>query len=1178
MRTMYRGLCPNCGGDANDEELLTNGVCGRCVGFRASSKAEVYRSLLETGRLRNVKDVFELAMEMEEFSNLFRRLVGSEPWSLQETWMRRMLLGRSFSIIAPTGIGKTTFGIVAAIHLHQKKGLKSYLIFPSSLLVQHVYERFGEYLSKLGEGPRVTAYYTGVPKPKTLLDDIMFGEFDVLITTDRFLYSRFDTLRGKEFDLVFVDDVDSFLKSPRNIDKVVELLGYSPEVVETVLKKIRAKSLDENPENYRRSVGKKILIVSGATSRAKRTLRVKIFRQLFGFEPGHTFELVRNIGTYYLRLEKPAAMVAAELLEKFGGGALVFVPQTQGVEGAENLAEELRRRGIPCMAYQKFSPSMLEKFEKGEYEALIGVASSRNPLARGIDLPERIRYVAFAGVPRREIVIERAEYRPQMLLTVLKHVAPLLDEPVAAEAMRLMGSLSRVIPTSAEVVERVREAIATGTDLTGFEGHVQRLVKQARTLLDKIMTPEMVAAVSERADIRLSITSTGFSLVTPDVDGFIQASGRCSRLYAGGITRGVAIMLVDDEKSFYSFSKRLETIYDETMEPFDMEKVAEDFKRVDEDRRKVALARMGRLETARQDMMRNALVVVESPTKARTIATFFGRPVRRRINGLTAYESISGNALLTVVASGGHVFDLTTSGGYHGVLITDSKYIPVYTTVNRCMECGQQFVDSARCPYCGSEKVSSKLTVVEAVRQLALEANEVLVATDPDAEGEKIGYDIYCFVKPYNERVKRLEFHEITRKALAAALASPRDVKESLVEAQLLRRIEDRWVGFELSKKVQEIFGRKNLSAGRVQTPVLGWVVNRTEEAAKKIPALAITLADGLVFEFLNPAELDKMEELFNRGSLTCSVEVSSELRVVAPAPPYTTDSMLRDAWQYLRMGAAEAMAAAQTLFESGLITYHRTDSTTVSTTGLGVAKAYIEDKFPTFFKPRTYSREGAHECIRPTKPLDEKTLSYYISSNILRTVAKIGKRELALYGLIFRRFMASQMPEARVLYQRLTVKMLSNVLEVERPVEIVEEGFLRFNPVVTVQPRVEPGTRKVVAMQVRKVPAARLFTEGELIAMMKSRGIGRPSTYAKIIQTLYERNYIFQNAGRIISTKLGKAVYRYLSNTFGEFVSEDLTRKLERVMDEVEEGQKDYIEVLRELYGSLKTFTALTK
>ncbi|MCS7117356.1 MAG: reverse gyrase [Thaumarchaeota archaeon] len=1191
MKMLYRGLCPNCGGDASDEELLTNGVCSSCVPFGATSREEVYRYLSKVRKLKRFREPLELSMRVEEFKELFRRLVGSNPWSLQETWARRVLLGRSFSIVAPTGLGKTTFGLLMALYLSVVSGAKSYVLVPSSLLVQHVVEKASRYVEKLGRGVRVVGYASGMT-PSVMERNILSissGDFDVLITTDRFLYNRYELLKGKEFDFVFVDDVDAFLRSPRNIDKVIELMGYDPAAVETVLRMVRIsrkrratdaeleeyEALDRELMKFKRTDRNKVLVVSGATLRARRTLRVRAFRHLFGFEPGHTLELVRNIGNYYVEVRGDVKATVLEILKRHGGGVLVFVPQTAGLEGAEGLARLLNESGISAYAYRRASSRLLNKFVDGTYGALVGVASSRSPLARGLDLPETIRYVVFAGVPRREIKVEDNEYRPQMLLAVLKHVAPLLEGSEAAEALRITSSLARVVPTTAEVVEKVRSALEGGLKLEGFEGHVQELVVQARSLLRRIMTPEWVARLAERADIQMKAVDGGLSLIVPDADGFVQASGRCSRLYVAGITRGVTITVVDDPKAFHGLRRMLETLYEETLEPYEEDKVRWDFVRVDEDRRKVVMAGRGELPPERFDVIKSALVVVESPTKARTIASFFGRPARREIGDLTVYESIGGEYVLTVAASGGHVLDLTTEGGYHGVLQHDSKFVPIYTAILRCEECRAQFVDQKTCPNCGSSNFSSKADVIESLRKLALEANRVYVATDPDSEGEKIGYDLYCNLKPFNDHIGRLEFHEVTRRALSAALSSPRGIRDGLVEAQLLRRIEDRWVGFELSRRLWERFGRKTLSAGRVQTPVLGWVVNRTAEARKKVPLMVVVFDDGTRFEFVKPVGYEELRSVFEEGNLFGEVvEVSSEVRDVLPPPPYTTDSMLKDAWFYLRMGSVEAMQSAQSLFESGLITYHRTDSTAVSTVGLNVARSYLEERHPGLFRPRTYQREGAHECIRPTKPMDERELGYYVQSGALRTAARLTRREIQLYGLIFRRFIASQMVAAKVRYQTVAVKVGENELRMERPVELVEEGFLKVNPVVRVQPSITSGVRLVKGLELRRIPAARLLTEGDLISTMKSKGIGRPSTYAKIVQTLYNRRYVFQNAGRVIATKLGREVYQYLESNYGDLVSEELTRELEAKMDAIEEGKLNYLELLGELHRGIITIS----
>jgi reverse gyrase len=257
-------------------------------------------------------------------------------------------------------------------------------------------------------------------------------------------------------------------------------------------------------------------------------------------------------------------------------------------------------------------------------------------------------------------------------------------------------------------------------------------------------------------------------------------------------------------------------------------------------------------------------------------------------------------------------------------------------------------------------------------------------------------------------------------------------------------------------------------------------------------------------------------------------------------------------------------MGLAQTLFESGLITYHRTDSATVSTTGIDVARRYIEENHPGLFKPREYRSEGAHECIRPTKPLNLKQLRFYLSSGVLRIPQKLSADHLKLYDMIFRRFIASQMSEARILTQEFTLKINGVEARQSRIVKVIEQGFLAVNPTIKVDEEVSEGEYKVVRLRVRREPTVRPYREGDLIALMKERGIGRPSTYSKIIDILLRRRYIIENNKAIVSTRLGKAVYDYLTVNFGSLVSEDLTRNLEVTIDAIENGQVQYQEVLK--------------
>ncbi|MEM0010319.1 MAG: reverse gyrase, partial [Candidatus Bathyarchaeia archaeon] len=670
LRLIYRGMCPNCGGDISDIELLSTGVCRKCLPEQLSDEEKIYLELIKRGRAGGYAKVLEVEFELKKFSEFFCSLIGSRPWALQEVWAKRVLMGRSFSIVAPTGIGKTHFGLIMALYL-ARKGKKSYIIVPTSLLVRHLLDRANSFLEKLSAmkepTPIVIGYYSGMQKKEMeeTLNRIKNRDFSILITTDKFLYNKFELIKDIDFDFIFVDDVDSFLKSPKNIDKVVLLMGFSVEDIEIALageKKELAKATASARQNPSR-----VLIVSGATLRGKRTKRIKIFRSLFGFEPGFSPEFIRNISNLYIKSKGDIKAETVDIIKRHGSGCLVFVPQVMGLEKAREIAIALREAGINAFVYERMRPKILEKFVGGEYAALVGVASNRSPLARGLDLPETIRYVVFAGVPRREIRVSVNECNPQKILTLLKALSPFFEEKFSKEAAPVIAALTRIVPVTKDVIERIREADEKNIELEGFAGHVQRVVKEARRLLVRIMEDIDLRKIAERLDVEVEIRGNEYILVIPDIDGYIQASGRSSRFYAMGISRGVSILIVDDEKAFYGLSKRIQLATDEEFEEYSLDKAWKEFRQVDGDREVIRKIRKGEFIIDAVDIIRSALIVVESPAKARTIAYFFGRPAKRTINDFTVYEVASGQMILNVVASGGHIFDLTTEGGFHGV-------------------------------------------------------------------------------------------------------------------------------------------------------------------------------------------------------------------------------------------------------------------------------------------------------------------------------------------------------------------------------------------------------------------------------------------------------------------------------------------------------------------------------
>ncbi|MEM2281674.1 MAG: reverse gyrase, partial [Candidatus Bathyarchaeia archaeon] len=604
---------------------------------------------------------------------------------------------------------------------------------------------------------------------------------------------------------------------------------------------------------------------------------------------------------------------------------------------------------------------------------------------------------------------------------------------------------------------------------------------------------------------------------------------------------------------------------------FSLKAVERWFRGVDEDRQTIRDIREGRISKRLKDFVKTALLVVESPTKARTISRFFGKPFKRKIENITVYEVSAGEFVLNIVASMGHIYDLVLGEGFHGVKVEGERFTPIYDFIKKCRKCGEQFTGLDFCPKCKSQEYYSKKELVKAMRKIALEVNRVFVATDPDIEGEKIAYDVYCSLYPVNKRIERLEFHEITKKAFLQAIKERREINLRMVEAQLVRRIEDRWIGFELSQKLWHRFRNYRLSAGRVQTPVLGWIIERINESRRKKRVLSAVLSNGLKVSIENPTlpfpPKNLEEQLKNLKARI--VDLATEERTLHPHPPYTTDTLLRDASARLGFPAAKTMMIAQDLFEVGLCTYHRTDATTVSTVGIGIAKEYIQEKYPSLFTPRRYAVEGAHECIRPTRAIDVERLKNLISLGLLRFPKRLTHDHFQLYDLIFKRFIASQMREAKLLYQKFRVLVDGNEAYMENPVSIVSEGFNAVLPVKVANP-VKEGEYAITFARLLSVPAAKPLTQGEVIALMREKGIGRPSTYAKIVSTILERNYAVERKNKLISTPLGFRVYMYLCKNFGKYTSEETTRRLESLMDLVEQGKANYNEILKELYQEI--------
>jgi len=575
-----------------------------------------------------------------------------------------------------------------------------------------------------------------------------------------------------------------------------------------------------------------------------------------------------------------------------------------------------------------------------------------------------------------------------------------------------------------------------------------------------------------------------------------------------------------------------------------------------------------------------ALVIVESPTKQKTISKILG-------DGFTVKSSF------------GHVRDLPEKE-----LGVDEEhdFKPVYAVIEK-----------------------AKKNVTE-LKQAAAKASEIYLATDPDREGESIAWHLVQILNPKPEQVHRISFHEITAAAVRGSLENARQIDTSLVEAQQARRVLDRLVGYKLSPLLWKKVG-KGLSAGRVQSAAVRIIVERGKEIenfkqeefwslsallekagaqpqfnarlvawqgqpVEKTTTYKLFAEDYRVKTtiFIKPEDVTAAAELLRKSKLTVAKLESKEVRQ-KPKPPFITSSLQQDAYNKLGFTSQRTMKVAQSLYEGvaigeqeiGLITYMRTDSFNVSKEIQAESREFIVKEYGKEFLPesaplyttKVKGAQEAHEAIHPTsvgrKPEDIKQ---YLSAD-----------QAKLYELIWRRFMASQMESA--LYQSVSAEIaagdpaapeamlraggrtlkfagyLKVYQEEAEETDVEEEGLL---------PQLAEGdTVKLLDIEQKphKTSPPPAYNEASLIKTMEKHGIGRPSTYAPIIKTIIDRKYIAQQAksGKLAPTQLGITVTDKLKDFFSEIMDLSYTAEVEEKLDGVAEGQQDWVKVVREFY-----------
>ncbi|MET1160732.1 MAG: reverse gyrase [Thermoprotei archaeon] len=1200
---VYNRLCPLCGREADAESLLLYGVCDRCL----TSKGDFFGALTIYKYLRE---------ELEEFIEYFEKLTGFRPWGAQITWARRLLNRENTVLVAPTGMGKTTLLMIYAIYSADKRGLRVLYLTPTRTLAKQVHSRLVDIAKKTGKNIRVLIYDSTASKKQReeVINAIRKRKYDVLVLTNNFATKNLELVIESSPHIVVIDDVDSLLKSDNNVKKLLRLIGYTDDLIELAKERQRLlwkillyKTLDKDKAynelikklidieealtNKLKNTDTKQVVIASATGRM-RGLYSKILRDLLRIDVSSITIYGRNITDAYMFLTEHSVNDLINLLEKLGSGGLILVsprhPYKQKIEElAKHIIEELARKGFKT---EYATPSTVKKFIAGEIDYLIGSSSYYGLAVRGIDAPETIKYVIFLGTPVFTIELPTLAALPKILI----RIALYLSEKTGDKKYReIANSIKRVIYRLSPGEQRVLSLLLRGKiELNTISGNklleaFNEIRGYYKELLEEVEKYTRSNGVLEIGTITLYYDPNKkktYALI-PDTLTYIQGSGRSSRLYLGRMTHGLSILV--EYPIFKNIVEALDirlSTYANTrlFKPLSEIDIEEEKKLIEETRKNLRKGAIG---------YDNILVIVESPTKARTIAGFFGKPIKRKIGSIPVYEIpfVKGNRVvhLNIIATRGHLYDLTTKNiGLYGIWVNGDKIQPYYDTLKKCRICGHQFTHGDSCPRCGSKSFTDSYEVINALRKLAEEATEVYIATDPDIEGEKIAYDVYLTIKPFNNNIWRIELHEITRREFLRAIENKRTIDKQLVDAEIYRRVLDRLIGFSLSEHLWSIYNKHWLGAGRVQTPVLGWIIERYEAyRANKCRKIVYELEEypGLYISICIDYENRELyEELQELDTLELKLLESRE-ETINPPPPYTTDELLRDASK-LGLSATKTMKLAQELFESGLITYHRTSSHYVSSHGIGIAMKYLEEKgWRKYAKPSHWGKPGAHEAIRPVHPLDPHDLEKAYTEGLLHLPIPLTRLHYVLYNMIFRRFIASQMKPYRVVLNKYVVGTGNKELTIITiPVKIVEEGFNKvlntriYNKLYGVT-KAYPHVRIVFKGITSRV---KLYSEGEVITRMKSEGIGRPSTYAKILEALQRHGYVIRSrrVGYLIPTKTGIEVYNYLATKYSNLVSVNTTRAMEEYIDMIARGELSAGIAIKHVIDELYNHKLLTK
>lgn len=541
------------------------------------------------------------------------------------------------------------------------------------------------------------------------------------------------------------------------------------------------------------------------------------------------------------------------------------------------------------------------------------------------------------------------------------------------------------------------------------------------------------------------------------------------------------------------------------------------------------------------------LIIVESPAKVKTIKKFLGSE-------------------FNVQASVGHVRDLPKSS--IGV-DEEHDFKPAYEVIK------------------GKEKIVADL------QSAAAKAHTVFLAPDPDREGEAIAWHVAELVKEKNPNIKRIEFNEITHRAVTEALKHPRELNKNLFDAQQARRILDRLVGYKISPLLWKV--KRGISAGRVQSVALRLIVEREEERNSFVPK-EYWVIKALFEGNISPAFLSELWKVDNKkaeiphaeaaqaieelitGQPALVKSVEEKKRERTPVPPFITSTLQQSANQRFSYSAKRTMGIAQKLYEgielgtrgtTALITYMRTDSVRIADEAQAAAAEYIQSHFGTqylapggkrFYKTKE-SAQDAHEAIRPVDvKLDPECVKPYLEPDQYR-----------IYQMIWSRFLASQMASA-LFHDTVIVVECATTLWRAKGERLLFDGFLKVAPRNDEEnvelPHLSNGDpvvlKNLTKDQKFTQPSPR-FSEASLVHDLEKQGIGRPSTYATIISTLQDRGYTTLENKHFVPTDLGRVVCGHLRNNFQNLMNVEFTAVMEKALDKVAEGDQNWVTLLKD-------------